>query len=111
MGHNFPDFPVLGALLLMPLGILIFSIIFGATYALSRSIWVPTLFHAGLNLSTDLSNTALGTSRDSLAVNLLWLGCWLVVAVLCWRQWQRIAPEEGTTTSAPVPPPMETSAG
>jgi len=84
LGHNFPQFPVLGAVILMPLATVAMSLVMGTMYASSRSIWIPALLHASLNTCANISNKALGDARDSLAVNLTWILLWALFGTIAW---------------------------
>lgn len=81
-GHNFPEMPYLGAFVLMPIGTMAMSVVFGYLYKASGSIWVPVLGHSALNISTSISNNLLGVASDQINVTLVWLGLWVVTAVL-----------------------------
>lgn len=96
VGHNFPNFPQLGAFVLMPAATIALSMVLGALYKAARSIWTPALLHGSLNLCTDISNRALGDARDTLEVNLVWIGLWALLAVAAW--WiARVAGDHGRT--------------
>ena len=45
MGYNFPNHPVLGAFVLMPLWCVFMGIFLAWLYVRSRSIWMPALAH------------------------------------------------------------------
>jgi membrane protease YdiL (CAAX protease family) len=48
MGYNFPNHPVLGAFVLMPISTMFVGVFLGWLYLRSRSIWIPTLAHASM---------------------------------------------------------------
>lgn len=83
LGHNFPEYPIIGGLLLMPAVTTAFSIVFGTSFNKSNVIWVPTIFHGAVNISAEVSNVAF--VEDSLVNwlnDLIWIGCWLVVGLI-----------------------------
>jgi membrane protease YdiL (CAAX protease family) len=82
MGYNFPSQPVLGGLLLMPFGTIFLGIFLGWIYLRSKSIWMPTLAHASLNL---FSGFLYGMTMEytELSRQLLWIPAWGVVATFC----------------------------
>jgi len=82
MGYNFPSEPVLGALLLMPLGTIFIGIFLGWIYLRSRSIWMPALGHAALNLFSGLLY-GMTMHQSDLSRGLLWIAAWGVVATFC----------------------------
>ncbi|MFY7671064.1 CPBP family intramembrane glutamic endopeptidase [Tenacibaculum sp. MEBiC06402] len=85
MGHNYPDYPVLGGFILMPMLCSFFSIIFGITKNRKNVIWVAVLFHGALNLSTDVSNTALIEESINKPLNdFVWGFLWGLTAIITW---------------------------
>lgn len=83
MGHNFPQFPIVGGFLVMPLLCVCFSIVWGFVYQKTKSIWIPALFHAALNMVTPISNNALGdVPRHSPTVIALFVVFWALLAVI-----------------------------
>lgn len=82
MGYNFPDQPVLGALLLMPIGTIFLGIFLGWIYIRSKSIWMPALAHASGNL---FSGLLFGMTMNyyELSRQLVWLAAWGIVATFC----------------------------
>jgi len=83
MGWNFPDHPVLGALVLTPLSTIFIGIFLGWLYLRSRSIWMPTLSHAAWNLcSTPLLNELI-LQRDDIYLQFMLLVVWGILAGLC----------------------------
>lgn len=83
MGFNFPNHPVLGALLLMPLGTIFLGIFMGWLYLRSRSIWVPALAHASANLFSQLIFSFVIMHQDELFRQLTWIAAWGIIAILC----------------------------
>jgi len=97
-GHNFPEFPELGAYALMPIATVSLSFALGALYRAARSIWTPALLHGSLNLCADISNRAFGDARDSLAVNLVWIALWALVGAAAWAISARFPGKGGPIT-------------
>lgn len=83
MGFNFPDHPILGALLLMPLGTVFLAIFMGWLYLRSRSIWVPALAHASANLFSQLIFSFMTMHHDELFRQCIWITVWGLIAALC----------------------------
>jgi membrane protease YdiL (CAAX protease family) len=83
MGYNFPDHPVLGALLLMPIFTIFMGIYLGWLYLRSKSIWMSALAHATVNLCASLLLTEMIMRRDGLVLQLSWIAGWGFVAALC----------------------------
>jgi membrane protease YdiL (CAAX protease family) len=83
MGFNFPNHPILGALLLMPLGTIFLAIFMGWLYLRSRSIWVPALAHASANLFSQLIFSLMTMQQDELFRQLTWIAAWGIIATLC----------------------------
>ena len=83
MGWNFPDLPVLGALLLTPISTIFLGIYLGWLYLRSRSIWMPTLAHAALNLCAILLLTEMKVQREGPYLELTFIAVLGVVAGLC----------------------------
>lgn len=82
MGYNFPSQPVLGALLLMPLGTIFLGMFLGWIYLRSRSIWMPVLAHTSINLFSGLLY-GMTMYQEELYRQLIWIAAWGIVAVLC----------------------------
>jgi hypothetical protein len=105
MGWNFPVHPILGALILTPLSNIFMGISLGWLYLCSRSIWMPTLAHAAINLTATLLFSEMIMQRDDLFLQLMFLAAWGGVAALClismnWKKpmlWQ--SAEESTRAS------------
>ena len=86
LGHNYPDYPILGGLILMPIVTILFSIAFGVAFNKQRVIWVPVIFHGSVNISAELSNVGLVESSINQPVNdCIWTGLWLLATVVIWQ--------------------------
>jgi len=86
LGHNYPDYPLLGGLLLMPFVTILFSIVFGVAFNKNRVIWVPVIFHGAVNISAEISNVGLEETSINHAVNdFIWTGLWVLAALLIWK--------------------------
>lgn len=83
MGWNFPNHPVLGALILTPLSTVFIGIFLGWLYLRSKSIWMPTLAHAAWNLCATLLLSELVMQRDDLYLQLAFLAIWGILAGSC----------------------------
>jgi len=83
MGFNFPNHPILGALLLMPLGTIFLAIFMGWLYLRSRSIWIPALAHASANLFSQLLFSFMTMLQDELFRQCTWIAVWGIIAILC----------------------------
>lgn len=92
MGYNFPTQPVLGALLLMPISTIFTGIFLGWLYLRSRSIWIPALAHATMNLSGTLLLTEVVMHQDELFLRLMFIAAWGIVAALCLISLNRTKP-------------------
>ncbi len=83
MGWNFPNHAILGALLLTPLSTVFFGIFLGWLYLRSRSIWMPILAHASMNLTGMLLLSEIAMKGNSILHKLLFIVAWGVVAGIC----------------------------
>lgn len=83
MGFNFPDHPVLGATILMPLGTVFIGIFMAWLYIRSGSIWLPAVAHASANLFSQLVFSFIIMNQDELIRQLVWIAAWGIVAVPC----------------------------
>jgi membrane protease YdiL (CAAX protease family) len=83
MGYNFPNHPVLGAVVLMPISTIFMGIFLGWLYLRSRSIWMPALAHAAMNLSAVLLLTEITMQRDELFRQVMFIAAWGIVAAFC----------------------------
>ncbi len=83
LGHNYPEYPILGGLVLMPVMTTIFSLVFGLLYIRLGNIWIPAILHASVNLSAGIANKALvKEGQNALAIDLTWMMLWLFIAAL-----------------------------
>ncbi|MDX1628024.1 MAG: CPBP family intramembrane glutamic endopeptidase [Fulvivirga sp.] len=88
MGHNFPDYPVMGAFVLMPIMTVSFSIVFGLGYSLSKNIWVPVVFHGAINISKEVAGLALVEESINHPINdVVWHGLWIIFALYFVRKY------------------------
>jgi len=83
MGYNFPNYPVLGALVLMPISTIFAGIFEGWIYLRSRSIWMPVLVHASGNTAAGILFGGMIMHQNELLLQLMWLAAWGIVAALC----------------------------
>ena len=82
LGHNFPDYKLIGGLLLMPLICVAFSIAFGTAFNKNYVIWVPAVFHGAVNISSEV--TAIALVEESIHNPLydsIWIGLWMLTGV------------------------------
>ncbi len=85
LGHNYPEYPMIGGLILMPLLCTLFSIVFGIAMNRKNIIWIAVLFHGALNISADVSNTAFTASSLNRPINdFIWTTLWLITALFFW---------------------------
>lgn len=85
MGHNYPDYPVLGGIVLMPMVTILFSIAFGVAFNKQRVIWVPVIFHGAVNISAEISNVGLVEETMNRPLNdVIWTGLWVVATLVLW---------------------------
>ena len=82
MGWSFPNRPVLGALLLMPISTIFLGIFVGWIYLRSRSIWMPALAHAAINLLSGFLYQ-MTMHQNELFLQLMWIAAWGIVAAFC----------------------------
>jgi membrane protease YdiL (CAAX protease family) len=83
MGFNFPNNPVWGALVLMPLGTIFLGIFLGWIYLRSKSIWIAALAHASGNLFSGIVFQLISMKQGDLLRQLAWIALWGMVAALC----------------------------
>ncbi len=81
LGHNYPEYPVLGGLLLMPITCIAFSFAFGTACMKAKSVWVPIMFHSALNLSSNMDDKMITTKTNVLGADLIWTGLWILTAI------------------------------
>ncbi len=87
LGHNFPDYPIIGGFILMPLTTVFMSIVFGTSQNKTNLIWVPVIFHGALNISSDISNTGLvEISINKPVSDVIWIGLWIITGLIFWRK-------------------------
>ncbi|WP_425391917.1 CPBP family intramembrane glutamic endopeptidase [Ekhidna sp.] len=85
LGHNYPDYPVIGGIVLMPMVTILFSIAFGVAFNKQRVIWVPVIFHGAVNISAEISNVGLVEETMNRPLNdVIWTGLWVVAALVVW---------------------------
>lgn len=82
MGYRFPGNPGLGALVLMPLTTFAMTVVAVWLYLSSGSIWAPTLLHASVLVTADLSTIGLGGEGEDLRLRSLWVLLWIAMATL-----------------------------
>jgi membrane protease YdiL (CAAX protease family) len=80
MGYNFPNYPVLGAFILMPISTLLLGTISAFLYFKSKSLFPSVLFHSSVNLCSGLSSGLL--LAINLWMDLLHLSIWGILAVV-----------------------------
>jgi len=79
MGYNFPQYPVLGAFILMPFSTVCLGTISAFLYFKSESLFPAVLFHSSVNLSMGLVEALLLTKN--LSLDLLHLFLWAIFAL------------------------------
>lgn len=85
LGHNYPDYPVLGGIVLMPMVTILFSIAFGVAFNKQHVIWVPVIFHGAVNISAEISNVGLVEETMNRPLNdVIWTGLWVVATLVVW---------------------------
>jgi membrane protease YdiL (CAAX protease family) len=107
MGWNFPNRPVLGALVLTPLSTVFMGIYLAWLYLRSGSIWMPTLAHASMNLTAVLLFNEFIMQADELTRQLMFIAAWGVIAAFCLVSLNRAKP---TLWQAQEPAMAETPA-
>lgn len=83
-GYNFPDYPLLGALILFPLQMIGASLFFGWLTIRSGSFWAAALAHAAVNSVQQGVIDNIVTTLPGLAVDALRTGLILAVGLACW---------------------------
>lgn len=91
MGWSFPKHPELGALLLMPISTIFMGTFFGWIYLRSRSIWMPALAHAAINLLSGFLFQMI-MQQNELYLQLVWILVWGIVAMYCFISLNREKP-------------------
>lgn len=81
MGYNFPEYPILGGFVLMPLMTIGFSAVFAWLTLRAKSIWPAVLAHGAIN--TLLSDTFLKNihTDQKLWMYLALTGLWLIAGI------------------------------
>lgn len=86
LGHNFPEYPIFGGLILMPITCIGFSIVFGTTFNKNYMIWLPAIFHGANNISAEITNIALvENSTIKPLYDSIWIGLWVLTAMVFYR--------------------------
>lgn len=86
LGHNYPDYPLLGGVVLMPIVTILFSIAFGVAFNQKRVIWVPVIFHGAVNISAEISNVGLMEASLNHPMNdFIWTGLWVIATLVIWK--------------------------
>jgi membrane protease YdiL (CAAX protease family) len=83
MGYSFPNYPVLGALILMPLSTTFIGIFQAWLYLRSKSIWMPMFAHAAANLTVPILFSGMTMGQGELTRQLTWIGVWGLLSMLC----------------------------
>lgn len=90
LGHNFPEYPVFGGLILMPVTTIAFSVCFGILFNRKFAIWVPAVFHGAVNISAEVSNKAFVEGSVNNYINdALWISLWLLTGALFWLKFRK----------------------
>lgn len=92
MGWSFPNRPVLGALVLMPISTVCLGMYVGWIYLRARSIWMPTIAHAAANLSWPLLASEMALPQGQMPLQVAWMAAWGIVGLACWWALQRRPP-------------------
>ena len=82
MGWTFPSHPVLGAILLFPISTVFLGIFEGWIYLRSRSIWMPSLAHAAINLFAGFL-FQMNMQQNEIILQLIFMVAWGIVAGIC----------------------------
>jgi membrane protease YdiL (CAAX protease family) len=83
MGYNFPNHPIFGALILMPLSTIFIGIFQSWLYLKSKSIWMPMLAHAAANITAPILFSGMAMNMDELIRQLTWIVVWGIIAMIC----------------------------
>jgi len=83
MGFSFPNHPVLGALILMPLSTIFIGIFQVWLYLRSKSIWMPMFAHAAANLTAPILVSGMVMNQDELTRQLMWIVVWGFLSMIC----------------------------
>jgi len=91
-GHNYPDHPYLGVLLMTVFCILL-GVIFGWLQLASGSVWVPTIAHGALNAIAGLPLVILTPFDKALGGMVTSVIGWIpLLALIAWLAWTRRLP-------------------
>lgn len=91
-GYNYPEYPVLGALVLFPLTLISWSIVLAWLTLRARSFWPAVFVHGAINsLFAGVTGPSLALSVPRLQVDLLILTLEIALALLCVLHWRRTA--------------------
>jgi membrane protease YdiL (CAAX protease family) len=104
LGHNFPEYPLVGGLILMPLLCMAFSVIFGTAFNKGYVIWVPAIFHGAVNISAEIS--AIATVEESIVnpiSDTIYFGLWMAAAAVIMR---KLILRKDVVKSSPIPEPQ-----
>lgn len=92
LGHNFPEYRILGAMVLMPLICIAFSFAFGMPFNKKKVIWLPAVFHGAVNISGEISGIALvAESIVNPLYYFIWIGLWLLIATLIFIRFRKLS--------------------
>ena len=83
MGYNFPNHPILGALILMPLSTIFIGIFQAWLYLRSKSIWMPMFAHAAANLTAPILFSGMTMNQGELIRQIVWIAVWGVLSMMC----------------------------
>lgn len=91
LGHNYPDYPILGGFVLMPFVTTLFSISFGLSFNKTNLIWVPVIFHGAVNISAEMSSIGfIEESIDRPVNDAIWTGLWLISSTIIWIRVKKV---------------------
>lgn len=86
MGHNFPEYPLLGGFILMPLACVGLSYAFGMSYLKTGVLWVPVMFHSAFNMVSDIHSSAIAEgTKNVLGADIIYISLWGLVGWFCLR--------------------------
>lgn len=104
MGHNFPEYPWLGGIILMPLACVGLSFAFGTSYLKTGVIWIPAMFHSAFNMVSDIHNSAIVEgSKNALGADVIYISLWGLIGWLCFRFIKRPATEKESEEEFELP--------
>lgn len=81
-GYNYPENPILGALILMPTICVLFSIILGYLREKSKSIWPAALAHASINMFAEIPLSHVEFNVPRIINDLLVIVLWFIIALI-----------------------------